>query len=314
MGVKHETSRVQKVTGIGLHLLGAICISLCGIIVKYSGLGGNTASLGVGVQGVLLGLAAFFSLNNKALSFADFIKTFLNGFFCAGLHNFIYFLSLDYVTVADANAVNYFSAFFFSLLLEVIVLRLRPPLATAITSLIGLAGLICISQSKSDTDTDSKFDWLQLFGVFLNILSGFIGALFYIVVKQLNHVHACLIMAMGFTGSSVFPLIQFYREDFHLQTDSIGLRFVALIGYLFYVLCSIFAIAGTKLTSPSIGFLVRTLNIVLSYVLQVILLNEHVILWSVIGCTSICISITVQSIVVIKTAPETKKSDNMQLE
>ncbi len=311
MAAKQETTRGEKAAGIGLNALAAVSISLCGIIVKYSHLGGNTASLGVGMLGFFLGIASFFLLNDKPLSFSDVFKTFLNGFFNAGLFNFLYFLSIDYITVADANAVNYFSAFTFSLILEIIVLRLVPHWSTVITSLIGLTGLVCISQSKSDNTL--TLDWLQLFGVLLATLSGFFGALFYVVVKQLNHVHDCLLMAMGFTGSSLFPLIQFYRENMELQTSFIGLRFLALIGYLFYVCCSFFGIAGTKLASPSISLLTRTLSIVLSYVLQVILLDEHVILLSVIGCTCICFSIAIQSFVVIQTAPKDTEAHNLQL-
>ena len=108
MTIYSETASMQKTVGVAMNVLAASSITLCGIIIKHSQLGGNVASFGIGILGLSLGLITYLIFYTTPISPSDFIKTFLSGFFCSGLFNFLYFLSLDYITVADANAVAYF--------------------------------------------------------------------------------------------------------------------------------------------------------------------------------------------------------------
>ena len=53
--------RQNKAQGITLSFLAAVSIAASGAIVQHSGLGGNVATFGTGVFGVLSGLIGFFA-------------------------------------------------------------------------------------------------------------------------------------------------------------------------------------------------------------------------------------------------------------
>ena len=226
----------------------------------------------------------------------------MNGFFCAGFLNFFYFISLDYITVGDATAVSYFSGFAFSLVLESILLKAAPHLSTILSSLIGLAGLICISQAEN-RQNDSVI-WEQIVGVLLATGSGFAGSFFYVNMQKWPEVDACLLVCASFTGCCVLPLPSLLKEGFNLSSQSIPNRFLALLGYACYATVGFLAIPGSKLAMPSLAYVIRMISISLCYFLQTFWLHKEPQLLSSIGSALIGFSIVAQSAIALLRVPK----------
>ena len=231
------------------------------------------------------------------------LKVFLNGFFVAGMFNFLYFLSLDSITVGDATAVNYFSAFVFCVLLETVCFKFCPHWCTIISAVIGLTGLVCICFSQSQSGSGFQLNLSYLFGVLLSTASGFFGALFFVIMHKWTKVPVCLLVSSCFTGCCLFPLPWMIRDKMEIQTDSIWKRLLALFGYMCYVSVGFFGIKGSRLSLPSLSFLVKLLSIVLCYVLQIFWLEREPSMLSVVGSCLICTSILLQSAIAVITAP-----------
>jgi len=308
---RKASTREAKIFGLLLNVAAAIGLAVSGAIIQFSELGGYTASFGVGYLGTLSGLVGFLGCSRKKYPRGVVIKVFLNGFFCAGLFNSLYFLSLDFITVGDATAVNYFSAFGFCLLLEIACFKFIPHWCTIFSTLIGLAGLVCISQSQAGIDWTIDLDYIL--GVLLSIISGFFGALFYINMHKLTSIPVCLLVAAYYSGCCVFPLPWMIADGMEIQTSSIGLRFLAILGYSCYICVGYFGILGSRKSLPSLSFLVKLLSIVLCYILQIFWLREDAMMLSIVGSCLICVSIMLQSIIAVMTSPPAQvKNKNIQ--
>ncbi|XP_063729110.1 uncharacterized protein LOC134856769 [Symsagittifera roscoffensis] len=292
-------TRKTKLCGLLLNVAAAISLALSGAIIQFSELGGCTASFGVGYLGTLSGLVGLFACSRKTYPRDKLFKVFLNGFFCAGLFNFLFFLSLDFMTVGDATAVNYFSAFGFCLILEIFCLKFVPHWCTVLSTLIGLAGLACISQSQTGDDFD--FDLSYILGVVLSTLSGFFGALSFINMHKLTNIPVSLLVAASFTGCCIFPLPEMINNKMELQSASIADRILAIFGYSLYVAVGFFGILGSRKSLPSLSFLIKLLSIVLCYILQVFWLQEDPMVLSIVGSCLICVSIVLQSLIAMMT-------------
>ena len=229
----------------------------------------------------------------------------VNGLFFGGLFNFFYFTSLDYITLGDSTAVNIFSSFLSSLILEIFHLKHRPHYCTYVSGFFGLIGVLLIIQSE--TISTPTFKPNHLLGVFFSMISGAFGAIFYINMQKFKKVPYSILLIGYFMGSAIFPLPEFFREGFSIASASIADRFNAILGYFLYVISVFFAIMGSQLSIPSAAFVIKMFSIVFCFLLQMFWLHETTSLTSLIGAVSIGVSIFVQAIAVVAFSPSFHK-------
>ena len=289
--------KASKVASVGFNILSTVLFGFSTAVIKKSKLDGNTATLATGVMGVLIGLCSYLFSNQPLISLRKVLKIGASGVCFGGLFNFFYFLSLEYITLGDSTAVNIFSSFLTSLILEIFYLKHRPHYCSYVSGIFGLVGVMLITQLEALSTFSVNSN--HLLGVFCTLFSGAFGAIFYINMQKFRQVPCSVLLIGYFLGSSIFPLPKFFRENFTIPSASIADRCMAISGYGMFVFAALCAIMGSQLSVPSAAFVIKMFSIVFCFLLQVFWLHETTSVTSLIGAVFIGASIFVQAVTVV---------------
>ncbi len=299
-------SKKSLFLGILFNIGTAVSISTSGALIRYTQMGGNICAVISGVMATILSVPFILSLDKDQRSCTILLIAILNGFVVSGLYSLFYLMSLDYITSSETMAVNFFSCFLFSVILEVIVFKVKPHWLTSIPAVIGLAGLFLISRSRNDDPFSFEgYQWTHIPGILYSLAGGFLGGIFHTVIKKFRNVEMILILGFGAVGQCVVPTVQLVIQKYDFSNLELKSCMFMLLASCLFVSASVLAIKGTQLSSPSIGSFVKTSAIVFGYVMELLLFKEHFFIYSVIGCSLVGISIIFYSFIVFKTTPET---------
>ena len=154
-----------------------------------------------------------------------------------------------------------------------------------------------------------NYNYRYIFGVTLTSLSGLCGALLYINMKKASSLPYSLLLCLYFPGAVLFSIPGFISVDFEICPINLEKRLIGMLGCVLYACVVYFFIMGSQLSLPSVSFVLKLFSIVTSYVLQFIFLPfESVSLYSLFGAISICASITLQTLVMLKCTPSSDKT------
>ena len=301
------SSRKNNFLGICCTVLASTVVAFAYVSIQYSEMGGHFSTLVMGVFGLVTGIAWFLFFNQRKLNWHLVGKIVLNGAILSSLSNYLLVLSYDYLTAGDSTSIHYYSSFAFGLVLEFFLLRLKPHWLTICCSLIGLTGLVFISQSETRIDT--QFNFHGLFGFSLSLISGLINALFYIIMRQWSSVNTGLLVFASRLGCCLMPLPFVIKTNFAVPVCDFKNKTFLLLGCACFTINAFLGFKGSQLSFPSISFTVKCLSIVLCYILQVLLMEKTPHIYSIIGASLICLNIVLQSLIVLKTRKETTLID-----
>ena len=252
----------------------------------------------MGCIGVFASFSWFLNFNRKPISPITVVKVLLNGSICSSLANYLLILSYDYMSVGDVTSIHYYVSFASSLLFEIVFLKLIPHWLTVFCSLIGLLGMIFISQSESNIGP--KLNAEGVLGFIICVFSGVMNAIFYIIMRKFTKVNTGLLILSSRLGSCILPLPWLLINNFEVPNCFITNRAYLMVGCGFITVSSFMGFRGSQLSFPSMSFSVKLLSIVLCYVMQVVVMNKPPHIYSVVGSALICLNILLQSLIVLK--------------
>ena len=299
--VLRRTTKKQNLLGILLSAFSAIAVAVCSGAIQKSQIGGDMSTVSTGFVGILSGAAVYSACGkNDRPKTVELIKILANGIINAGLYNYLYLLSLDYITMGDSAAVSYIVMFLTSILLEAVILKMVPRWTTLITTILGISGLVFFC--FNETSFKHGLDVNHIFGLSLTAVCGIFGALFFILLRNWPKIDNSLIVLSFSLGCIIWPIPIMVHKGVSFSCITTSMRFLAIFGGSIYVLYAFLIIPASKLTTPSLSVLIQMSSIALCYLVQIVWVGKMPELFSVIGSILVCTSILLQSMTTLKTA------------
>ncbi|MEA5017447.1 MAG: DMT family transporter [Erysipelotrichaceae bacterium] len=198
-------------------------------------------------------------------------------------------LSISYVYIGAGTAT---SLHFFYPVLVVLIIRIiygtKISNKQRIALFIGVVGVLLFMD---------VYDVNRIIGVTTALASGLTYALYIVWIEkmQLTKINSArLIFYLSLTSivyMLLFNLLSIDMFTINLDTSIVGYFYILIIGILIYVFAMAFVVTGTKLLGSVTISMISLFEPVSSVVFGFVLLNEHVSMMNIIGCTLIIISI-----------------------
>lgn len=198
-------------------------------------------------------------------------------------------LSISYVYIGAGTAT---SLHFFYPVLVVLIIRIiygtKISNKQRIALFIGVVGVLLFMD---------VYDINRIIGVTTALASGLTYALYIVWIEKMHLTKinsARLIFYLSLTSivyMLLFNLLSIDMFTINLNTSLLGYFYILIIGILIYVFAMAFVVTGTKLLGSVTISMISLFEPVSSVVFGFVLLNEHVSMMNIIGCTLIIISI-----------------------
>ena len=251
----------DQLIGVSLSLVAAFFIALCGPFFQQSRIGSQFSILTTGLVGFLSGFVGLSidTTQKAATNLSSLVITITNGLICGGVSNVLFILALDFVAAGDATACAYFSSFLAGLFWEAVLLKVCPHYCSLVSAAIGLLGLILVSLAESEINRG--FGYMQIVGIGLSTLSGSFIGLFYVLVRKYPESNCYIQISSYYVGCCIYPLPGIF-QDWEKPTVCFSILdwILVLCGSCFYVAPSYLSVFASKLISPALSCLWKTLR------------------------------------------------------
>lgn len=296
MAQKMEMSRVTKKI-LATSFCASVISAVCGGVSKSSQLKGDEVNFCFGSVAVIYSLIALTldkSSRDPQFSTWDVLKAVANGIVFNGCFWYFFFLTYDLLPYGDAMSIAYSTLFLGSILVEIVKMKRRPSWLTCLAGMFCMTGLVLFAQPHN-LAKNKNVGWKILLGVLYSILSGLAGALFYLNLQGMKNCPVTVHWFAHSIGALTLPLGKFIFLSRSLSQCALSGKVILVSSCAVWPFMTLNSIVASQLSLPSVSFLLRLITIVLSYVMQLLLLNESSSLYSVLGVTCISMGVVIQT-------------------
>ena len=291
-----EMSKVTKKI-LATSFCASVISAVCGGVSKSSKLTGEEVNFCFGSVAVIYSLIALtLDKSNRHPNFSvwDVLKAVGNGIVFNGCFWYFFFLTYDLLPYGDAMSIAYSTLFLGSILVEIVKMKKRPSWLTCLAGMFCMTGLVLFAQ-PNNLAKNKHIGWKILLGVMYSILSGLSGAFFYLNLQSMKNCPVTVHWFAHSVGALTIPLCKFIFLSRSLSQCGFSAKAVLISSCTVWPFMTLNSIVASQLSLPSISFLLRLITIVLSYVMQLLLLNESSSFCSLLGVTCISIGVIIQT-------------------
>uniref|UniRef100_H2ZJU1 EamA domain-containing protein n=1 Tax=Ciona savignyi TaxID=51511 RepID=H2ZJU1_CIOSA len=203
---------------------------------------------------------------------------------------FCYYMSIVRLPLGDAVTIK-FSSIVFSQLLGFIVLHERPTLLDILFSTIICTGVVLIAKPPFLFDPTATYDPETLYGILFGLSAAFISGVSYVTVRKLGkQTHATLnVFYYSFVGTFACLIFAATVEKFKLPcySELLFLFLTAVAG----LTTQIFMTLGLQYERAGTYTMLKTFQIILGFIFQIIILHNLPSTLSLVGACLIFSSI-----------------------
>ena len=295
----------QRLCTVLVNLVGAIILSLCGSVVKKFEISSSDIYFGVGVFNFLLS-QCFLQYDYEStkpelykLGWKQIAILILNGILFNGSHCYFYYRGFVRLNYGDFNVIYCSSIILNCVLLEFVQFRKKPSWTTCLSSAMCVLGIVLMAALPTANQKRQKFDFSQLDGLISTFLSGTTCAIFFELVRPHDNIRLSFHWYCFSLGYVIFPFMEAlcYGPEVSLCPLSERVLIITVIGFWSCAnYCLLFA---SQNSIPSVSFIIKMVAIVLSYILQLLFLDEPLTFFNAIAVSFVFLGVLLQGVATV---------------
>ena len=183
--------------------------------------------------------------------------------------------------------------------MEFVQFRKKPSWITCLASFLCACGLFFLATLSETRNDHEMSNYTHIEGFIFTLIAGCSSGIFFSIVRPYYEIPLIFHWYCYSLGYFLPPLIKTLFTGFEPSLCQVFDRFLVIIISMFWCFangCSLFA---SQTSIPSVSFVMRMLTIVISYILQLVFLDEPIILFTAGAVFVVFLGVSLQGVSIV---------------